>query len=77
MLRLGPNSAKNYLTQTSVTFASLSLESDPSNALSLVTVLNNTQVWRFSQALNDSEGLNQTILYNITVNQTNKVAYMY
>lgn len=76
MLRLGPNSAKSYLSQTSVTFASLSLESD-FNALSLVTVLNNTQVWRFSQALNDSEGLNQTILYNITVNQTNKVTYMY
>jgi hypothetical protein len=76
MLRLGPNSAKNYLTQTSVTFASLSLESDP-NALSLVTVLNNSQVWRFSQALNDSEGLNQTFLYNITVNQTNKAAYLY
>lgn len=76
MIRIGPNSAKNYLSQTSVTFASLSLESD-FNALSLVTVLNNTQVWRFSQALNDSEGLNQTILYNITVNQTNKVTYMY
>ena len=76
MLRLGPNSAKNYPSQSSVTFASLSLESEP-NALSLVTVLNNSQIWRYSQALNDSEGLNQTLLYNITVNQTNKVAFMF
>ena len=45
--------------------------------MSLVTVLNTSQVWRFSQALNDSEGLNQTLLYNITVNQTNKVAFMF
>ncbi len=76
MLRLGPNSAKNYPSQSSVTFATLSLESEP-HAMSLVTVLNTSQVWRFSQALNDSEGLNQTLLYNITVNQTNKVAFMF